>query len=80
MSKMLRLQLVGLLLLTCTQILTEHRDFYEPRGQHGHHQRLYDMQVKMTKEIRVKEGRLRGMVVQPRANRDLQMVDVFLGE
>ncbi|EZA54823.1 Neuroligin-4, X-linked [Ooceraea biroi] len=78
MSRMLRLELVGLLLLTCTQILTEHRDFHEPRNQYGYH-RFPDFQERMTREVRVKEGRLRGMVIQPMTNYNLQLVDVFLG-
>ncbi|XP_072762898.1 uncharacterized protein [Anoplolepis gracilipes] len=79
MSKMLRMELVGLLLLACTQILTEHRDLHESRNQYGYHQRFHDLQDRMTREVRVKEGRLRGMVVQPRTNHNLQLVDVFLG-
>jgi len=82
MSKMLRIELVGLLLLACTQILTEHRDFYEPRDQYGYHQRFHDLQERITREVHVKEGRLRGMVVQPLTptNYNLQLVDVFLGK
>ncbi|XP_039312623.1 uncharacterized protein LOC105199594 isoform X1 [Solenopsis invicta] len=79
MSKMLRIELVGLLLLACTQILTEHRDFHDSRDQYGYHQRFHDLQERITREVRVKEGRLRGMVVQPRTNHNLQKVDVFLG-
>ncbi|XP_070148724.1 uncharacterized protein [Polyergus mexicanus] len=78
MSNMLRMELVGLLLLACTQILTEHRDLRESRNQYGYHQRFHD-QERMTREVRVKEGRLRGTVVQPRTNHNLQLVDVFLG-
>lgn len=80
MSKMLRMELVGLLLLACTQILTEHRDFHESRNQYGHYQRFHDPQERMTREVRVREGRLRGMVVQPRTNYNMQLVDVFLGK
>jgi len=76
---MSRLELVGLLLLTCTQILTEHRDLHERRYQHGHHH-FPDLQERMTREVRVKQGRLRGMVVQPMTNYNLQLVDVFLGK
>ncbi|XP_076171782.1 uncharacterized protein LOC143148878 [Ptiloglossa arizonensis] len=79
MSRMLRLELVGLVLLACTQILTEHRDFYEPRTQHGYHSRYHEFPDRVTREVRVKQGRLRGMVVQPRTNHDLQQIDVFLG-
>ncbi|XP_067206670.1 uncharacterized protein [Linepithema humile] len=79
MSKMLRMELVGLVLLACTQILTEHRDFHESRHQYGHHQRFHDPQERMTREVRVKEGRLRGVIVQPRTNYNMQLVDVFLG-
>ncbi|XP_076395490.1 uncharacterized protein LOC100877010 isoform X4 [Megachile rotundata] len=79
MSRMLRLELVGLVLLACTQILTEHRDFYEPRPQYGYHSRFLDPPERVTREVRVQQGRLRGMVVQPRTSRDLQLVDVFLG-
>ncbi|XP_026666968.1 uncharacterized protein LOC108622014 isoform X2 [Ceratina calcarata] len=79
MSRMLRLELVGLVLLACTQILTEHRDFYEPRPQYGHYSRFHDPPERVTREVRVKQGRLRGIVVQPRTNHDLQAVDVFLG-
>lgn len=80
MSKMLRIELVGLLLLACTQILTEHRDFHESPDQYGYHQRFHDTQERITREVRVKEGRLRGMVVQPRTNYNLLPVDVFLGK
>lgn len=80
MSKMLRIELVGLLLLACTQILTEHRDFHESRDQYSYHQRFHELQERITREVRVKEGRLRGMVVQPRTNYNLQLVDVFLGK
>ncbi|XP_014475763.1 PREDICTED: uncharacterized protein LOC106745037 isoform X2 [Dinoponera quadriceps] len=77
---MLRLELLGLLLLACTQILTEHRDFHESRSQYGHHPRRYDgFEERMTREVHVKEGRLRGTVVQPRTSYNLQLVDVFLG-
>ncbi|XP_076237857.1 uncharacterized protein LOC143181361 [Calliopsis andreniformis] len=79
MSKMLRLELVGLVLLACTQILTEHRDFYEARTQYGYHSRFHEPPDRVSREVRVKQGRLRGMVVQPRTNHDLQPVDVFLG-
>jgi len=79
MSRMSRLELVGLLLLTCTQILTEHRDLHERRYQHGHHH-FPDLQERMTREVRVKQGRLRGMVVQSMTNYNLQLVDVFLGK
>lgn len=81
MSRMLRLQLLGLLLLICTQILTEHRsDFHETsRNQYGHY-RHPEFQERMTREVRVREGRLRGMVVQPMTNYNLQLVDVFLGK
>lgn len=78
---MLRIELVGLLLLACTQILTEHLNFPESRGQYGHYQRFHDPhQERMTREVRVKEGRLRGMMIQPRTNYNLQLVDVFLGK
>lgn len=80
MSRMLRLELVGLVLLACTQILTEHRDFYEPRAQYGYHSRFLDPPERATREVRVKQGRLRGIVVQPRTSHDLQSVDVFLGK
>ncbi|XP_043251395.1 uncharacterized protein LOC122396787 [Colletes gigas] len=79
MSRMLRLELVGLVLLACTQILTEHRDLYESRTQYGYHSRLHESLERVTREVRVKHGRLRGVVVQPRTNHDLQPVDVFLG-
>ncbi|XP_076221882.1 uncharacterized protein LOC116429173 isoform X2 [Nomia melanderi] len=79
MSRMLRLEMVGLVLLACTQIFTEHRDFYEPRTQYGYYQRYHEGPDHLTREVRVKQGRLRGMVVQPRSNHDLQPVDVFLG-
>ncbi|XP_034184575.2 uncharacterized protein LOC117606333 [Osmia lignaria lignaria] len=79
MSRMLRLELVGLVLLACTQILTEHRDFYEPRPQYGYHSRFLDPPERVTREVRVKQGRLRGIVAQPRTSHDLQSVDVFLG-
>lgn len=79
MSKMLRLELVGLVLLACTQILTEHRDFYGYQNQYGQ-QRHYDSQdIKLWREVRVAQGRLRG-VVHPKGHRNLKSVDVFLGE
>ncbi|XP_076763167.1 uncharacterized protein LOC143430675 [Xylocopa sonorina] len=79
MSRMLRLELVGLVLLACTQILTEHRDLYEARPQYGYHSRFLDPPERVTREVRVKQGRLRGIVVRPGTNHDLQSVDVFLG-
>ncbi|XP_066586115.1 uncharacterized protein [Prorops nasuta] len=79
MSKMLRLELLGLLLLACTQILTEHRDFRDSRNQYGHHHRYQVLPERATREVRVKQGRLRGMVVQPTTNHNLQLVDIFLG-
>ncbi|XP_017755028.1 PREDICTED: neuroligin-1-like, partial [Eufriesea mexicana] len=79
MSRMLRLQLVGLVMLACTQILTEHRSFYESRPQYDYYSRFHDSPGRVTREVRVKQGRLRGFVVQPRTNHDLQPVDVFLG-
>ncbi|CAK9809235.1 Neuroligin 4-like [Anthophora plagiata] len=79
MSRMLRLELLVLVLLACTQILTEHRDFFEPRAQYGYHSRFHDPPERVTREVRVKQGRLRGFVVQPKTNHDLQPVDVFLG-
>ncbi|XP_020287856.1 uncharacterized protein LOC109856698 isoform X2 [Pseudomyrmex gracilis] len=78
MFEMMRL-LVGLLLLACTQIFTEHREFHDSRNQYGYHNRFYSQQERMTKDVRVKEGQLRGMVVLPRSNYDLQLVDVFYG-
>ncbi|KAG7205939.1 hypothetical protein KM043_007866 [Ampulex compressa] len=79
MSKMLRLELVGLVLLACTQILTEHRDLHEPPGRFGYGQQFQDTQERPTREIRVKQGRLRGTVVRPPTHQDLQLVDVFRG-
>ena len=75
---MLRLELFGLVLLACTQILTEHRSFYDTVPQYGY-SRLPDVPER-TREVRVKQGRLRGIVVQPRTAYDLQLVDVFRGE
>lgn len=80
MSRMLRLELVGLVLLACTQILTEHRNIYETRSVYGYRSKFLDPPERFTREVRVKQGRLRGIVVQPRTNHDLQPVDVFLGE
>lgn len=80
MSRMLRLELVGLVLLACTQILTEHRNIYETRSLYGYRSKFLDPPERFTREVRVKQGRLRGIVVQPRTNHDLQPVDVFLGE
>lgn len=77
---MLRLELVGLVLLACTQILTEHRDFYGPYNQYGHQRYQQDWEVDRIKELRVHQGRLRGIVVRPMTNPRLQLVDVFLGE
>ncbi|XP_076644805.1 uncharacterized protein LOC143354525 [Halictus rubicundus] len=79
MSRMLRLELVGLLLLACTQILTEHRDSYPPRAQYGHYSRSHEYFEPPSRQVKVKQGLLRGMVVQPRTNHELQLVDVFLG-
>ncbi|XP_043789968.1 uncharacterized protein LOC122713500 isoform X1 [Apis laboriosa] len=79
MSRMLRLELVGLVLLACTQILTEHRNIYETRSLYGYRSKFLDPPERFTREVRVKQGRLRGIVVQPRTNHDLQPVDVFLG-
>lgn len=75
---MLRLELLGLVLLACTQILTEHRSFYDTIPQYGY-SRLPDLPER-TREVHVKQGRLRGIVVQPRTTYDLQPVDVFRGE
>ncbi|XP_060814059.1 uncharacterized protein LOC132906168 isoform X2 [Bombus pascuorum] len=77
MSRMLRLELLGLVLLACTQILTEHRSFYDTIPQYGY-SRLPDLPER-TREVRVKQGRLRGIVVQPRTTYHLQPVDVFRG-
>ncbi|XP_033367037.1 uncharacterized protein LOC117243547 isoform X2 [Bombus vosnesenskii] len=77
MSRMLRLELLGLVLLACTQILTEHRSFYDTIPQYGY-SRLPDLPER-TREVHVKQGRLRGIVVQPRTTYDLQPVDVFRG-
>lgn len=73
---MLRLELLGLLLLACTQILTEH--YHESQNQYGHHRR--SKEIILTREVRVKEGRLRGKVVQPKTIHNLQLVDVFIGK
>lgn len=78
---MLRLELLGLLLLACTHILTEHRNFHESRSQYIHYpQRYGGFEEKKTRDVRVKEGQVRGMVVRPKTNYNLQMVDVFLGK
>nr|XP_033201734.1 uncharacterized protein LOC117163514 isoform X2 [Bombus vancouverensis nearcticus] len=77
MSRMLRLELLGLVLLACTQILTEHRSFYDTIPQYGY-SRLPDLPER-TREVHVQQGRLRGIVVQPRTTYDLQPVDVFRG-
>ena len=66
--------------MACTQILTEHRDFYGPYNQYSHQRYLQEWDVDHTKEVRVQQGRLRGMVVRPMTNSRLQLVDVFLGE
>lgn len=82
MTSMLRLELVGVLLLSCTQILSENRDFYGSRKQYGGYRGGFggdrSHHGSRTREIEVKYGRLRGMVVQPRADSS-QLVDVFLG-
>ncbi|XP_031784758.1 uncharacterized protein LOC100121199 isoform X2 [Nasonia vitripennis] len=82
MTSMLRLEIVGVLLLSCTQILSENRDFYGSRKQYGGHRGGFgndrSHHGSRTREIEVKYGRLRGMVVQPRADSS-QLVDVFLG-
>uniref|UniRef100_A0A0C9S0Z6 NLGN4Y protein n=1 Tax=Fopius arisanus TaxID=64838 RepID=A0A0C9S0Z6_9HYME len=76
---MFRLEVLGVLLLSCTQILTEHREYYVPFNQYGHqrHSQNWDG-GRMVKEVRVKQGRIRGYVVEPSANPQ-QLVDVFLG-
>ncbi|KAK2589120.1 hypothetical protein KPH14_001945 [Odynerus spinipes] len=77
---MLRLELLGLVLLACTQILTEHRDSREPRAPYINYPRYHQEAAELvTREINVKQGRLRGTVVRPRTNHELQLVDVFLG-
>lgn len=82
---MFRLELVGVLLFSCTQILTEHRNLHGPYHQPGHQRQQQQQQQNwdediMFKEIRVKQGRLRGRVVQPDTNPRLPLVDIFLGE
>ncbi|XP_011700337.1 PREDICTED: uncharacterized protein LOC105457395 isoform X2 [Wasmannia auropunctata] len=82
MSKMLRIELVGLLLLACTQILTEHRNFfYESGDQYHYYQRFYGLQEDVREVNLTKYGLLRGMVIRPylKTNHMLQRVDVFLG-
>ncbi|XP_043492818.1 uncharacterized protein LOC122518144 [Polistes fuscatus] len=80
MSKMLRLELVGFVLLACTQILTEHRDSRETRAPYINYQRYHQESMEpVTKDVKIKQGRLRGTVIKPRTNHDLQLVDVFLG-
>ncbi|XP_023290290.1 neuroligin-4, X-linked [Orussus abietinus] len=78
MSKMLRLQLVGLVLLACTQILTEHRDLYGPRARFGYKE-YRNREERIYKYVEVMYGKLRGLVVRPNVVPDLQLVDVFLG-
>ncbi|XP_058801799.1 uncharacterized protein LOC131670313 [Phymastichus coffea] len=78
MISMLRLELVGLVLLTCNQILTEHRDFYGLRNQYGsNHRSSGNYAGAKTREIHTTCGRLKGTVVQPYT--DSPLVDVFLG-
>ncbi|KAI4482187.1 hypothetical protein M0802_013757 [Mischocyttarus mexicanus] len=80
---MFRLELVGFVLLACTQILTEHRDSRETRSPYINYPRYHHHQesiAPVTKDVKVKQGRLRGTVVKPRTNHDLQLVDVFLGK
>lgn len=90
---MLNWELLGVLLLSCTQILSEYRggEFYGPRNQYGGHRGGYNnnnnnnpnsnnnYHVARTREVQIKYGRLRGTVVQPRGD-NLQLVDVFLGQ
>nr|KAF7421597.1 hypothetical protein H0235_009433 [Vespula pensylvanica] len=77
---MLRLELLGVVLLACTQILTEHRDSRETRAPYINYPRYHQESVEpVTKDVKVKHGRLRGTIVKPRTNHDLQLVDVFLG-
>ncbi|XP_044006502.1 uncharacterized protein LOC122851385 isoform X2 [Aphidius gifuensis] len=81
---MFRLELLGVLMLSCTQILTEHRNFHGPYHQYGHQRQQQQQQQNweedmVFKEIRVKQGRLRGRVIQPDTNPRLPLVDVFLG-
>lgn len=77
---MLRLELVGLVLLTCNQILTEHREFYGLRNQFGTiHRSSGNHHGAKTREIHATCGRLRGIVVQPYPDSP-QLVDVFLGK
>jgi hypothetical protein len=79
MTEMLRLELVGLVLLSCTQIFTEHHDFYGHYNQYNYRNTGVGFQSVKTREIQVKYGRLRGTIVQPRTP-NLQLVDVFLGK
>lgn len=79
---MFRVELFGLMLLSCSQILTEQRESayggYDQQPRHHHHQQ--DWQVEReTREVRVKQGWLTGLVVQPRTAFNLPLVDVFLG-
>lgn len=76
---MFNLEVVGIVLLSCTQILTENRNYYNQYGQQRYRQSNWD-EDQMVKEVRVKQGRLRGFVVQPKTNSQLQLVDVFLGK
>ncbi|XP_034947320.1 uncharacterized protein [Chelonus insularis] len=78
---MIRLEIIVFLLMSCSQILTEHRDYYGSYNQYGHqryHNQGWD-DDRMVKEVRVEQGRLKGLVVQPKTNPRLQLVDVFLG-
>ncbi|KAK0163227.1 hypothetical protein PV327_006932 [Microctonus hyperodae] len=76
---MFKLEVVGIVLLSCTQILTENRNnYYNQYGHQRYHQSNWN-EDQMVKEVRVKQGRLRGFVVQPKTNSQLQLVDVFLG-
>ncbi|XP_044583512.1 uncharacterized protein LOC123264341 [Cotesia glomerata] len=77
----MKLEIIGIILVSCTQILSEHRDFYGPYNPFGHQRHRHQNwdEDRMTKEVRVAQGRLRGFVVQPKTSPRMQLVDVFLG-
>ncbi|KAH0553956.1 hypothetical protein KQX54_006385 [Cotesia glomerata] len=78
----MKLEIIGIILVSCTQILSEHRDFYGPYNPFGHQRHRHQNwdEDRMTKEVRVAQGRLRGFVVQPKTSPRMQLVDVFLGK
>lgn len=69
---MWKLENLIFLLLSQSHIFTLQVDLHEGFGRSFR-------SVRYTKEIRIKQGRLRGVVVRPPTFQELQYVDTFLG-